>query len=124
MDLSAINPHSREIEIKNPATGKGTGFFLEIVSEHDDRVKAVDRGLQNKVLRSRTRALDADSLHDAVTERLVASVVGWRWTGDARWGAEGKLEFTPANVRKVLANPAVRKQIEEELADDAAFFAS
>lgn len=124
MDLSAIVPHSRKFEIKNPADGKGTGLFLEIVSQHDDRVKAVDRAIQNKVLRSRNRTLDADLVQDATLDKLVASVVGWEWTGDATWGKEGKLAFSADNVRKVLGNPTVRQQLEEELADEAAFFSN
>lgn len=124
MDLTAIVPHSRKIEIRNPADGKGTGLFLEIVSQHDDRVKAVERATQNKVLRTRNRTLDADLVQDATLDKLVASVVGWEWTGNAAWGKDGKLEFSADNVRKVLSNTVIRQQLEEELADEAAFFSN
>jgi hypothetical protein len=122
MDLEQVfTPRATRLEIKHPATKKATGLVLEIVSDYDARVKAAERAGRDKVIKA--KELTPELAEENYLDRLVASVTGWEWNGDASWGGK-KLAFTPANVATVLGNGAVRSQVEEARGDTAAFFAA
>ncbi|MBZ3690985.1 hypothetical protein [Phyllobacterium calauticae] len=121
MDLSTIEEQSIRVDVKHPATGEDTGFVILVVSLENDRVIPARRAITNKALRTRNKSLTAEQIADNEIDLLAAATVGWEWNDDADWGGE-KLAFSPANVKKVLRTPWVKKQVDAALEDDAAFF--
>lgn len=115
MDLSAIKPAPIEVPILNPGNAQPTGLVLKCISPHDASAAPARRALIDRSQR-KGGATESDSL-----DFLCALVMSWEWTGDATWNGE-KPTCTPANVRKVLAEPWVRVQLDEALGDTAAFF--
>jgi len=47
------------------------------------------------------------------TEELAACIVGWEWNGEEIDSGEGEPAFTPENVKRFLALPWVKDQVEE-----------
>lgn len=121
MDLSNIRPATVEVEVKHPGTGLPTGLVLECTSLEAEAVKRVQREITNKALRNRNRKPTAEQLEANAVDMMGAAVIGWKWNGDATWGGK-KLDFSPANVRLVIAEGWLRGQLDEALGDEAAFF--
>jgi hypothetical protein len=117
MDLSAIKIEPLDIEIKHPATDEPTGLVFTLMSAQDPAAGRARRALQDRMQRNKGVLSE-----EASTDFLVDLIVGWKWNGDATWGTEGKLAFTTANVRKVLAVPGISPQLESVLLDHKAFF--
>lgn len=124
MDLSAIKPDTLPVEIRHPGTGLRTGLVIECSSLESDAVRRVKRKHMDASLRMRNRKPTASELEDRMLDIYCASVVGWQWNGDAAWTGGKKLDLTPENVRAVVSTPWIRKQIEEAIEDDQAFFSS
>lgn len=122
MDLSTITPSTLKVEIRHPGTGEPTGLVIECVSLQSEQVKRVQRSITDKVLRSRTRKLSAEQIEENAVEVLAAAVVGWEWRDGATWAGGKTLDFSPANVRVVVGVDWLRKQIDEALGDESAFF--
>lgn len=121
MDLLNIKPATQKVEILHPGTGERTGLVLEVTSMEADAVKRVNRRQMDKALRSRAKKMTAAEIEANATERLSAAVVGWEVTGTANLGGQ-KMDFTPENVATVMALDWLRRQVEEAIGDDAAFF--
>lgn len=124
MNLAEIVPSTIEVEIRHPATGKATGLVITATSLDSEAVKKVKRQHANKMLRNRNRKPTAEEFEESNIDLLVAAIVGWEWKGGAAWTGGKKLDFTPENVRTVLAVGWLKSQVEEAISDEAAFFTS
>jgi hypothetical protein len=123
MDLSSIKPSSRPVPIKHPVTDEPTGLVFRLLPDSDPKVKAVRRKRMDAHLNRRNK-FTAVQLEAFSLDLLVAATEGWEWNGDIDFRGS-KPEFNEANVRAVLKELEwARKQLDEELGDDAAFFQS
>ena len=139
MDILSLQPGTKTLVLKSPATGLPLGIDLELISLEDARVKAVERTIKNKALRGGRNSITAEKIDANTDEILAASVVGWRWYKPVHVEANGKAEAVygdeptlggvsnpPFNKQNLLALISVRtiaKQIDDEQGDEASFFA-
>lgn len=124
MDLLSIRPNTITVEIKHPATGAPIGLTVECVSMESDEVKAVERQIKNKALRSGRNSVTAEKIDENTVAILSAAIVGWAWSGDASLGSEKNPALNAANKAKLLSAPWIAKQIDTALGDEAAFFST
>ncbi|MCD1266072.1 hypothetical protein B5M44_19175 [Shinella sumterensis] len=124
MDLLTLQPNTLTVDLKHPATGEPLGVTVELRSLESDEVKAVERSIKNRALKSGRNAVSAEKIDDNTAALLSAAIVSWTFSGDANLGGDKKPACTDANKRKLLAVPAIAKQIDQALGDEAAFFAS
>lgn len=124
MDLLSLNPNTITVDLKHPATGAPLGVSVELQSLESDAVKAVERQLKNKALRAGRNTVTAEKIEDNTVAILSAAIMSWAFSGDANLGGDKKPACTDANKRKLLAVPAIAKQIDSALGDEAAFFGS
>lgn len=124
MDLLSIRPNTITVEIKHPATGAPIGLTVECVSMESDEVKAVERQIKNKALRSGRNSVTAEKIDENTVAILSAAIVGWTWSGDASLGSEKNPALNAANKAKLLSAPWIAKQIDTALGDEAAFFST
>lgn len=120
--LISLNPHTITVDLKHPATGAPLGVSVELQSLESDAVKAIERQLKNKALRGGRNTVTAEKIEDNTIAILSAAIVSWTFSGDASLGDDKKPACTDANKRKLLAVPAIAKQIDTALGDEAAFF--
>jgi len=124
MDLLAIKPDTAIVDIKHPSSGKPVGLKIECVSLDDDRVKAVERQIRNRALRSGRNNTTAEKLEAVTTEIQAAAIVGWTWSDELELGGMKNPELNKSNVEKVLGVPWIAKQVNTVLDDETAFFGS
>lgn len=124
MDLLSLNPNTITIDLKHPATGAPLGVSVELRSLESDEVKAVERQLKNKALKGGRNTVTAEKIDDNTIALLSAAIVSWAFSGEANLGGDKKPACNDANKRKLLAVPALAKQIDVALGDEAAFFAT
>lgn len=107
-----------EYEVTDPQTGAGTGLFLDLRSSSSDAVKAVTRKHIDFISAQQraNKSVKVETLEKQVIEKLVASVAGWRWDGEASFNGE-KLDHTPENVRKVIEVDWIFDQINKQVGD-------
>lgn len=122
MDLLSLKPNTLTVDLKHPATGELLGVNIELRSLESDEVKAVERGIKNKALKSGRNAVTAEKIDDNTVALLSAAIVSWTFSGSASLGDDKKPACNEANKRKLLAVPALAKQVDEALGDEAAFF--
>jgi hypothetical protein len=131
-DLSALDTieacnKPAEIEIRHPVTGAGTGVFFSVLGRDSDTYRGRIRNLADQALRQqalgKTNHETIDQLEKKNIDALVAATTGWRTGDDPVVTVKGeKLEFSPANARKVYeALLPVREQVAEAL-NNLAFF--
>lgn len=138
-DIFAIKPVDQlGCKIKHPGTGKEIGLEVFVRSlEHPDVKRITDavRTKSNKMALRNKAQTAADERENSI-QIITAAVVGWRWyeveevdpNDDKKrvmvMGNAGgqQLEYTPANVRKVLEADPIRNQVDAFLTDEAAFF--
>ncbi len=85
------------------------------------KVKAAQNRMTNERLVKRSHKVTAESIEENGTKLIVSAVDGWEWQDDASFNG-AKPEFTEANLRAVLKIDWIRKQLDEELGDEASFF--
>lgn len=127
-DFAKIVEHTTVCEIKHPATGAALGLAWELRSLTSNEVMALRRQIDNAALKLRQRGknLTIDEVNANETDLLVAASVSFKWGKDASgepasFGGE-QLAFTPVNIKKLLAFPWIRDQLNEALADQSNFF--
>lgn len=143
MDLLSLQPNTISVHLKHPATGALLGVSVELRSLESDEVKAVERTIKNKALKSGRNSVTAEKIDDNTVVLLAAAIVSWSWAKpilvaekkdtdgkpipavygeEPSLGGDSKPACNDANKRKLLAVPALAKQIDEALGDEAAFF--
>lgn len=124
MDILSIQPHTITVDLKHPATGEDIGVKVELQSLESDEVKAVQRQMTNKALKSGRNNVTAEKIEGNSLTLLAAAIVSWEFSGDANLGGDKKPACTAANKMKLLGNSALAKQIDQALGDETAFFAN
>lgn len=122
MDILSLQPNTITLDLKHPATGADLGVSVELRSLESDEVKAIERQLKNKALKGGRNTVTAEKIDDNTIALLSAAIVSWTFSGDANLAGDKKPACTEANKRKLLAVPALAKQIDVALGDEAAFF--
>lgn len=123
MDLSSIKAENRAFEIRNPKTDEPIGLIITLIPESDAKVQAVQRKFLNDRIQRR-KPPTAEQIESSQLAKVIAGIEKWEWTGEANFHGE-KPEFNEANARKLFKElPWIRKQVDEEIGDDAAFFQS
>lgn len=120
-DLAEVTPQPREISILSPADGEPTGLVIRLLPMTDSKVKAAQNRNITEARARRSTKISQDVIEENGTRILVAAVEGWEWKGEATFRGS-KPEFNEANLRAVLKIEWIRKQIDIELGDEAAFF--
>jgi len=127
VDLLSLQPSTITLDLTHPATGAHLGVRVELQSLESDEVKAVERRIKNKAFKSGRSSVTAEKVEDNATAILAAAIVSWTFSkdaygNDATLDGDAKPACTDANKRKFLAVPALAKQIDTALGDEAAFF--
>lgn len=122
MDILSIQPGTLSVDIKHPATGEPIGLSVQCVSLEDDRVKAVERQIKNKALRSGRSNVTAEKIEDNTIDLLSAAIVGWTWAEGLALGEMKNPPLNKPNLVKMLSVSWIAKQIDTALGDEAAFF--
>jgi hypothetical protein len=110
-----------EIEIVHPVNGAPTGVFFSVLGKDSDTYRGRVRALADEALRKqafgKVQPEKIDDLEKKNIAALVAATVGWRTGDEPVVTVKGeKLEFSPANARKVYeALLPVREQVMEAL---------
>jgi hypothetical protein len=138
MDISALKPTNRVIEIKNPGTGEPLGVRVTIVSMDDDRLKTAKRAIMDRrlYLEQRGKSFKAEEVEENTHNLLWAATIGWEWYNPT--GSEGDIgynpdamptfeaeqpEFNQRNFKRVITTlPWFADQINEEIGERKAFF--
>ena len=124
MDISAIKPEGRTINITHPATGEPIGLSVTLRPQSAPEVEKVKRTLTNRRLQNRNFKPTAATIEADANELLIACVAAWEWKDKVSFHGE-KPECTPDNVRKVLTELVwVRDQIDREAGDSESFFSA
>lgn len=124
MDISSLKPSERIIDILHPVTREPLGITVSVLSLNDERVSKVRKKIltESQRLRERGKSLDADDIERNKDALMFATVTGWEWKDDAKFKGE-KPVFNPKNLLAVMAElPWFRKQLEEAIEDEEAFF--
>ena len=124
MDISSITASSSTIEIRHPATGEPLGLRITLRPTSSTEVQTVKRRITNESIRMRNKNISAEKLEANGLDILVAMIENMEWEGDTSWHGE-KLDATPANIRKLMKEADwIKKQVDDAIGDDAAFFQS
>lgn len=121
MDIATIEAGPRELKIVNPQTFEPIGLTFTLLPSSDERVRAAARKVQNDRLARRALKATAEQLEAQGMTLLVAHISAWKWDEGVTFSGE-PLEFSEANVRKVLKKAWIRKQVDDATLDDASFF--
>jgi len=130
MDIATLVQYDApyEYELKNPTTEDGIGVVFKVISINSPGPKAVMRRNQAKVMLS---GVGKEKLTDKkegelvtmieknegrTVDLLASCVVGWDW-GKAEWNKKKNLEFTPENVKEVLAVDWIFNQLDGVVSD-------
>lgn len=125
MDISAIKPSERTIEIKHPVSGENIGIRVTLMSPDDERLKPTIRAINDKAiyLKQRGKSFSADEVESNNIRLMIATITGWEWyTKDVSFKGR-KPECNPESIREVLNSLEwFKKQIDEELSETKSFF--
>ena len=125
MDIANIKPISRTIEIKHPSTGEALGIRVTISSTQTENVKQTRRRLNDMRIAQETRKktlTTADAEKNGI-QYIASAVESWDWYGEGATFHGEKPTFSRAKVIEVMTElDWFKNQIDEELADDKAFF--
>ena len=124
VDIAKIIASDRTIEIHDPADGDTPlGIQVTLHSPDNPTLMRLQKKIADKIIsyRRRNKNYSADEMEADKIELLSAAISGWNWNDNTYKGKS--VEFNPATVADVLTNvPWFRKQIDEELGDEKAFF--
>lgn len=138
MDITAIKPSDRTIEIMRPGANVPLGIELTLISVDDERLAKVKRAITDKKLQLQRKGKDftADDLKANKEMILLATIIDWRWynptgvEGDEGYDEEKhpsiegdeNPEHNPRNVRKCIALDWFADQVWTEIAETDEFF--
>lgn len=111
-----------EIELKDLRTGKGSGAFITVVGTDSDVFSELivtrSRTMADAITRNGGKPLERKLLDELTAETLAGCTLGWR---PMTLGGEG-FPFSYDNAKYLYANfPAIREQINTEIADRSNF---
>lgn len=124
----ASERRSYEYQVIHPGTRKGMGFFIMLQSIRSEAPSAIAKEIERTVLKRnrQNKPLTPEEIRTNTIRVTAACVLGWRWDKDENGkagNAGGKqLEFTPANLLRVLEVDEIREQLGTELNDEANFY--
>ena len=122
MDILAIKPQTITVDLKHPATGMPIGISVECQSLESDAVKAVERQIKNKAMRSGRNTMTAEKVEDNAIAILSAAIVSWTWADGVELDGVKNPPCNQENKEKFLALPWAARQIDAPLGDETAFF--
>lgn len=138
MDIFAVKPGERQIEILSPATKQPIGIRVTLISISDDRLKKLKRALLDERLRleSKGKHFKAENIENNLHELTFTGMVAWEWynptgkKGDKGFDENAALTmngevpaFSKKNVLEMFEKlPWFLDQIGEEMSDEQAFF--
>lgn len=110
MDISAIVPSERIIEIKHPKTENKIGVRISLVSMNDPKVKGIKRRIENEKIKldQRGKSFTAEKIEENKNLLIFESMTGWEWYSpsgkkeDEATFKGRKPEFTKNDVFEVL----------------------
>ena len=139
MELTALKPIDRTIEIVSPVTGAPIGLRVRVMSLEDDRLKRIKRQITDESLKlqAKGKAFKADEIERNAHMLMFTGTLGWDWynptgkEGDDSYDAEAiptfKGEQPDYNQKNFLAVVSeitfVGEQIQEAIGDAKSFFA-
>lgn len=139
MELTALKPIDRIVEITNPATGAPIGLRVRVMSLEDDRLKRIKRQITDESLKlqAKGKAFKADEIERNAHMLMFGGTLGWEWynptgkEGDEGYDAEAMPEFygeqpdyNQKNFIAVITElPWIGEQIQEVIGDTKGFFA-
>lgn len=123
MDISKIVAEPFKLDITHPTNGQKVGLTLTLLPPSDERVKATERRVNDKLISKRIRGkgLKSEEMEANGVEYLASAISAIDWSPDGSLGGE-KLTFSLVNVRKLLAYDFIYKQVDEALAETSNFF--
>lgn len=128
-ELSSIKPSEILLKILHPATGKYIGVTVSLMSITDERMKPVLNHIRNEKLRleARGKNFKAEQIDENGVDIAFRAMTGWVWEkdddGDDATFHGKKPEYTPANIKAVLAElPWFKSQIDTKISEEKDFF--
>lgn len=122
MDFSAITPRTLTLSLKHPHTGEPIGVHVELAAAGADAVMEEVFRLRDE-RRARVFGEMTSKEQDGDAASLTAAaIVGWVFDPGNLLKVEPGLPCTMGNRLRLLSSRYLRKQIDDKLADDAAFF--
>ena len=126
MDIAALKPQERTIEIKSPADGETPlGIRVKLMAISDPRLKPIKRKIADRrlYLEQRGKHFKSDEIDENRSEISFGAMTGWEWYDkDVTFHGE-KPEFNRKNVLAVFAECEwMRDQIEEAISEEKDFF--
>lgn len=108
-----------EIQLKDLRTGKPAGAFITIIGQDSDRFQEVKTEQARELADSMSGERPTAAMINAMTCRtLAACTLGWRGLD----GPDGPLQFSVSAAEQLYRDyPAIRDQVNEEIADRANF---
>lgn len=124
MDLNNLKPVERIIQIVNPVNGQELGVKVSLLSITDSKLLKVKRRIVDEKLRleARGKIFKSEDIEENGNALIFNAMTGWEWSGDATFKGK-KPVFDMKTVVEILTElPWFKKQIEEALEDEQAFF--
>ena len=122
-DILSIQPVVRTLTVKHPATGEPIGLEIDFRSLDSEEVRAVERQLKTKSLRSGRPSRSAEKQEESEYDVLHALTAAWRWAKGLKLGTIENPPLTRVNSEKLYRSaPWIKRQLDEELQDESGFF--
>jgi hypothetical protein len=124
MDILDIKPTTVFLDLKHPHSGEPVGIRVELQSLSSPAVRAVEKRIQNKALRSGRNGMNADKVERNTHEILSAAIVGWEFAEGVTLGGKKNPPCTEETKLEFVKHAWIAKQLDDRLGDDADFFAA
>lgn len=116
-----------EVRIKDPKTGAGTDAYITILGMDGDTYQQFKderaRDMADRAAAGRATALTAEERRELTALTLARCTIGWRGLEEEE--GDKPLEYSDkAAIRLYLNYPAIRDQVNEEIANRANFVKS
>ena len=120
-DITEIRGSNRKVELVTP-TGDRTGIFFELREPDCPQILQVERAYENALIRARGKLKSAER-EKLKTDRIVAGVEGWDFEDEAMTINGEHPSFAESALRRLIRDiPWVRRFLDQEMADEMAFF--